>query len=74
MAPYILIAKPGELRQVRVYTEELRDQVQAAMAAGKSLDEIKQSIKMEKYQNLFMYDRFLPLNIEGMYAHLGGKK
>ena len=73
-APYMLIAKPGELPQVRVYIEELRDQVQAAMAAGKSLDEIKQSIKMEKYQNLFMYDRFLPLNIEGMYAHLGGKK
>ncbi len=72
-APYMLISKPSMLGQARTYIEELRTTVQAAMDAGKSFDEIKQSVKMEKYQNLFMYKRFLPLNIEGMYTHLGGK-
>lgn len=73
-APYILVAKPDMLGQARTYIEELRDHVQAAMDAGQSLDEIQQSVKMENYQNLFMYEQFLPLNIEGMYTHLGGKK
>ena len=72
-APYILVAKPAELRQMREYIEELRGKVQTAMAAGKSLDEIKRSVTMDKYQTLFMYEQFLPLNIEGMYTHLGGK-
>ena len=73
-APYILVAKPDMLGQARTYIEELRDHVQAAMDAGKSLDEIQQSVKMENYQNWFMYEQFLPLNIEGMYTHLGGEK
>lgn len=73
-APYILVAKPEMLGQARTYIEELRDNVQAAMDAGKSLDEIQQGVKMENYQNWFMYEQFLPLNIEGMYTHLGGKK
>jgi glyoxylase-like metal-dependent hydrolase (beta-lactamase superfamily II) len=72
-APYILIAKPEMIGQTRVYIEALRDEVQAAMDAGKSLDEIKQTVKMENYQHVFMYEQFLPLNIEGMYTHLGGK-
>jgi glyoxylase-like metal-dependent hydrolase (beta-lactamase superfamily II) len=73
-APYILVAKPGALRQTREYIETLRRNVQAEMDAGKSLDEIKQSVRMEDYQNLFLYDQFLPLNIEGMYTHLGGQQ
>lgn len=72
-APYMIIAKPIMIAQAREYIETLRDRVQAAMDEGKSLDEIKQTVKMAEYQDLFMYDRFLPLNIEGMYQHLGGK-
>lgn len=72
-APYILVAKPAELRQTREYIEELRGKVQTAMAAGKSLDEIKHSVAMDNHRTLFMYEQFLPLNIEGIYTHLGGK-
>jgi glyoxylase-like metal-dependent hydrolase (beta-lactamase superfamily II) len=72
-APYMLIAKPNMLGQARGYIEALREQVQTAMDAGKSLAEIKQAVMMESYQNLFMYKQFLPLNIEGMYMHLGGQ-
>jgi len=73
-APYILVAKPEEITKTREYLEALRGQVQAAMDQGKSLEEIKRTVNMENYRNLFMYDQFLPLNIEGMYRHLGGKK
>lgn len=72
-APYVLVAKPNMLTQAREYIEELRNQVQDAMNAGKSLDEIKRTVKMENYRNFYMYKQFLPLNIEGMYQHLGGK-
>jgi len=72
-APYIFIVKPDMLKQARDSIEALRDQVQAAMDAGKSLDEIKQTVNMEDYPHVLMYDQFLPLNIEGMYTHLGGK-
>ncbi len=72
-APYMLIAKPSMLGQVRGYIEELRDQVQTAMDGGKSLDEIKQTVTMDKYQHYLLYKQFLPMNIEGMYTHLGGK-
>jgi len=73
-APYMLIAKPNMVTHNREYIEALRDEVQKAMDAGKSLDEIKQTVKMEDYQGVFMYEQFLPLNIEGMYQHLGGKQ
>jgi glyoxylase-like metal-dependent hydrolase (beta-lactamase superfamily II) len=72
-APYILITHPDMLGQVRTYIEELRDNVQAAMDADQSLDEVQQTVKMENYQNWFLYKQYLPLNIEGMYTHLGGK-
>uniref|UniRef100_UPI000B7D366D MBL fold metallo-hydrolase n=1 Tax=Candidatus Entotheonella palauensis TaxID=93172 RepID=UPI000B7D366D len=72
-APYMFIAKPDMLGQLRGYIEALRDEVKAAMDAGKSLDEIRRTVKMEKYRNLFLYKQFLPLNIDGMYTHLGGK-
>ncbi|ETW97440.1 MAG: hypothetical protein ETSY1_22610 [Candidatus Entotheonella factor] len=72
-APYMFIAKPDMLGQLRGYIEALRDEVKAAMDAGKSLDEIRRTVKMEKYQHLFLYKQFLPLNIDGMYTHLGDK-
>jgi glyoxylase-like metal-dependent hydrolase (beta-lactamase superfamily II) len=54
----------------RLYLEELRAEVLKHIRAGKSLDEIKQSVKMEKYRSWASYDEWLPLNIEGMYRHL----
>lgn len=72
-APYMFIAKPGMLGYLRSYIEALRDEVKATMDAGKSLNEIRKTVKMEKYQHLFLYKQFLPLNIDGMYTHLGGK-
>ena len=50
--------------------EELKNQVAAHLRDGKSVDEIKRLVKMEKYSRWGNYDTYLPLNIEGMVRHL----
>jgi cytochrome c-type biogenesis protein CcmH/NrfF len=55
---------------MRNYLEELRGQVAQHLQAGKSMDEIKQLITMEKYSSWGNYQPYLPLNIEGMVRHL----
>jgi hypothetical protein len=59
-----------DVRAMRVYMEELRDQVLQQVREGRSVDEIKQSVKMEKYSGWGNYKNYLPLNIEGMARHL----
>ncbi len=71
----ILAAGHGQLgrkedaRAVRVYMEELREQVLKHVLDGKSIDEIKQLVAMEKYRGWDNYKNYLPLNIEGMARH-----
>ena len=43
---------------------------EAAARAGQSLDEMKQSIKLDKYSAWGQYAKWLPLNIEGMYNRI----
>ena len=59
-----------DVRAYRGYMEELRAAVLEASRAGKSVDEMKQTIKLDKYKDWFRYEEFLPLNIEGMYRHV----
>lgn len=54
----------------RAYMEDLYAAVLAQARAGKSLDEIKQSIKLEKYKDWGHYDEWLALNIEGVYQRV----
>lgn len=61
------VAKKEDVRVFRGYMEDLRDAVLEASRAGKSVDEMKQTIKLEKYKDWAQYAEFLPLNIEGMY-------
>ena len=55
-----------DVRAMRIYLEELRDQVARHLRAGKSIDEIKQLVTMERYSGWGNYKQYLPLNIEGM--------
>jgi len=64
------VGTPADVGDVREYLEKLRDQVQAGIDAGTSLDEMKASIKMEEYSSWASYGDWLPLNIEGMYKML----
>ena len=64
------VGTPADVADVREYLETLRDQVQAGIDAGSSLDQMKASIKMEEYSSWASYEEWLPLNIEGMYRML----
>ena len=50
----------------RAYLEDLYAAVLEAARAGLSLDEMKATIKLEKYKDWGQYKAWLPLNIEGM--------
>ncbi len=49
------------------YVKDLKAEVEAAAAAGKSLEEMKVSIKMEKYADWGQHKEWLAENIEGMH-------
>lgn len=52
------------------YLEELRTGVLLGLNAGKTVDELKASVKMDKYRSWGSYDNWRPLNVEGMARHL----
>jgi len=63
------IGNKQDVVEHRVYLEELRDQVAAGIAAGRSLEELTASIKMEAYSDWGLFE-WLPLNIQGMHRIL----
>ncbi len=64
------LGRKEDVRAIRVYMEELQGRVGSLLAQGKSPDEIKRSVKMEKYKTWNNYQDYLPLNIEGMIRYL----
>lgn len=54
----------------RVYLEELRAQVLAGLKAGRSTDDLAQSVTMDKYKDWASYDQWRALNVQGMARHL----
>ncbi len=59
-----------DAEQGLVYLEELRAEVLQGLKAGKTVDQLKASVKMEKYKNWAAYDTWRALNVEGMARHL----
>lgn len=57
----------ASVRAYRGYMEDLRDAVTALAREGKSLDEIKQTVKLPQYESWGNYDQMFALNVEGMY-------
>lgn len=64
-----LFDKQG-VTDTRIYFETLKAAVESAMAAGLSLDEMKESIRLEQYAGWVNYDRLLGDNIEAAYLNL----
>jgi glyoxylase-like metal-dependent hydrolase (beta-lactamase superfamily II) len=58
------------VRETREYFEYLRDQVSAGMAAGKSLDELKRTLTLDRYKDWANYDRLRAYNVEAAYLNL----
>jgi len=62
--------KIGEKRHVTLFREYLQDlhaEVLAGARAGKTPDDLVQTIKLPKYENWTNYKESLALNIQGMY-------
>ncbi|MGH1539021.1 MAG: MBL fold metallo-hydrolase [Arenicella sp.] len=56
---------------VRLYLEELRSQVLSGLKAGKSVDELTESVTMNQYKGWgWTYENWRVLNIQGMARHL----
>jgi glyoxylase-like metal-dependent hydrolase (beta-lactamase superfamily II) len=60
----------ADLADHRRYLETLRDQVKAGMAAGKSVEELKQTVTMPEYASWGMYKEWREPNVAGMYRLL----
>lgn len=59
-----------DVELARVYMEELRAQVLAELKAGKSDDEVANTVAMEDYKDWGSYDQWRELNVRGMARHL----
>ena len=59
----------AHVRQFREYMETIRDGVLAGMRAGRSLEEIRPNINLEKYANWAGYAQMRDLNIDGMHRY-----
>jgi len=64
------LGRKEHVRRFRKYMEELRDEVLRHAREGKSVDEVKQLVKMPKYATWTNYEQWLTLNVEGMYRHV----
>lgn len=64
------MGKKQDVRRHRAYLEDLYAEVLKEARAGKSLPEMQQSIRLEKYKDWGRYKEWLPLNIEGMYRNV----
>jgi glyoxylase-like metal-dependent hydrolase (beta-lactamase superfamily II) len=64
------IGAKSDVTAFREYMSDVYDATLAGVRAGKSVDELKASIKLDKYQDWFKYDDWLPMNIEGMYKRI----
>jgi glyoxylase-like metal-dependent hydrolase (beta-lactamase superfamily II) len=65
----VLFDKQG-VTDTRIYFEDLKAAVSDAMAAGVSLEEMQETIRLEQYADWVNYDRLLKDNIEAAYLNL----
>jgi glyoxylase-like metal-dependent hydrolase (beta-lactamase superfamily II) len=61
------IGRKAHVAAFRGYLEDLRDQVLTLAREGKSLDEVKRTVNLDKYKGWAGYEQTSQLNIEGMY-------
>jgi glyoxylase-like metal-dependent hydrolase (beta-lactamase superfamily II) len=58
------------VRETREYFEYLRDEVSAGMAAGHSLADLKESVRLQRYKDWANYERLRSYNVEAAYHNL----
>jgi glyoxylase-like metal-dependent hydrolase (beta-lactamase superfamily II) len=60
----------ADVVDTRRYFEDLTAAVSAGMAAGQSLEQLMQSVRLERYRDWVNYDRLRENNIEAAYRNL----
>jgi glyoxylase-like metal-dependent hydrolase (beta-lactamase superfamily II) len=60
----------SDVTDTREYFEDLAAAVSAGMAAGHSMEELMQTIRLDKYEDWVHYERLLPDNVEAAYNNL----
>jgi glyoxylase-like metal-dependent hydrolase (beta-lactamase superfamily II) len=63
------VGTKADVAAFRGYMEDLWQAVGDAVKAGKSVDEAKAEITLEKYKDWGQYEMFRELNVEGAYRH-----
>ena len=58
------------VRDTREFFEQLRSEVAAGMAAGQTLEQLKQSVTLERYKDWANYERLRADNVEAAYRNL----
>lgn len=68
------VATGAEMREFRDYLDDLRSRVKQAIAAGLTVEQAKEQLKLpEKYKS-FAFQNFAQPNVEDMYKELTGTK
>lgn len=60
----------SDVTDTREYFEDLVAAVSSGMAAGHSMEELMQTIRLDKYKGWMHYERLLPDNVEAAYNNL----
>lgn len=60
----------SDIDDAMAYLQELRAEVLKGLKAGKSVDQLTDSVTMEKYRSWANYGNWRPLNVQGMARHL----
>jgi len=68
------IGKKEHVQRFRGYLEDLRAAVQEQVQKGASLDEVKKTVKLPKYEQWQRYAEWFPENVEGMYRYLSQQR
>lgn len=64
------LGRKEHVRMFREYLQTLYDEVLAGIRAGRSLDELKRTIMLERYAGWQGYQQMRELNIEGAYRYI----
>lgn len=64
------IGNKADVQRYLSYLQTLYSAVIDGIHSGKSLEEMQQSIKLSNYSDFKQYEKWLPLNIEGVYERL----
>lgn len=64
------VGEKADVAAFRGYMEDLRAEVLAHLRAGRTLEETQALVTLTEYRDWGQYERFLPLNIAGMYQRL----